>query len=91
MVYTYKKCRNRSVVCRSLNPCCNGWCTHTLINSGFNDGTVGVLILVVMDGVHILHFLQLPPWRQLVLILVVMDGVHIQKRLGVLCCNTKKS
>ncbi len=42
-------------------------------------GTVTVLILVVMDGVHIQprsNFLDL---SKSVLILVVMDGVHIQR------------
>ncbi len=37
----------------SLNPCCNGWCTHT--TTTLADGiTMFVLILVVMDGVHII-------------------------------------
>ncbi len=39
--------------CR-LNPCCNGWCTHTYRAVFYTRGRM-VLILVVMDGVHIPH------------------------------------
>ncbi len=39
----------------SLNPCCNGWCTHTGRRYVQRVKAYLVLILVVMDGVHILY------------------------------------
>ncbi len=39
-----------------LNPCCNGWCTHTVKKIVTKKPVAAVLILVVMDGVHILYF-----------------------------------
>ncbi len=53
MVYTYLIYLLIQKVEYSLNPCCNGWCTHTILNKETNLPKT-VLILVVMDGVHIL-------------------------------------
>ncbi len=68
---------NEKTLRHGLNPCCNGWCTHTLSGDTETEKKA-VLILVVMDGVHIL-MPSLPGKgaTEKVLILVVMDGVHI--------------
>ncbi len=53
MVYTYKAVALIEEGYKRLNPCCNGWCTHTQKLQFFDTNTGTVLILVVMDGVHI--------------------------------------